>query len=284
MGLTGSQSTDQAISGFIAGASSTLLMHPFDVLKTKMQVKENSKFGLRNIISSIHRNEGIRGFYRGISPNFVGATVSWGMYFFWYSHLKDMFRTTTTKKLNALEHLTASAGAGITSINSGILTSLATNPVWVVKTRVFTQSPDDSNAYKGVLDGLSKIYKNEGVKGFYRGIIPALFGVSHGAIQFMAYEELKSLYSHDSALKTIGLASVSKLFATLFTYPYQLVKARMQVESKYVEHEYSSVYKSCITIYRNEGTLGFYKGLGVNIARFTNPQPNYFKNSNGCFQ
>ncbi|KAJ3324571.1 hypothetical protein HDV06_006464 [Boothiomyces sp. JEL0866] len=200
MGLTGSQSTDQAISGFIAGASSTLLMHPFDVLKTKMQVKENSKFGLRNIISSIHRNEGIRGFYRGISPNFVGATVSWGMYFFWYSHLKDMFRTTTTKKLNALEHLTASAGAGITSINSGILTSLATNPVWVVKTRVFTQSPDDSNAYKGVLDGLSKIYKNEGVKGFYRGIIPALFGVSHGAIQFMAYEELKSLYSHDSVL------------------------------------------------------------------------------------
>lgn len=41
------------------------------------------------------------------------------------------------------------------------------------------------------LDGLSSIYRKEGIVGLYRGTSLALFGVSNGAIQFMAYEEMK---------------------------------------------------------------------------------------------
>jgi solute carrier family 25 folate transporter 32 len=37
------------------------------------------------------------------------------------------------------------------------------------------------------LDGLYQIAKYEGIKGLYKGMIPALFGTSHGALQFMAY-------------------------------------------------------------------------------------------------
>ncbi len=40
-------------------------------------------------------------------------------------------------------------------------------------------------------DGLTSIYRNEGLSGLYRGTSLALFGVSNGAIQFMAYEEMK---------------------------------------------------------------------------------------------
>jgi hypothetical protein len=40
-------------------------------------------------------------------------------------------------------------------------------------------------------DGLMQLGKQEGVAGLSKGMILALFGVSNGAIQFMAYEELK---------------------------------------------------------------------------------------------
>ena len=41
------------------------------------------------------------------------------------------------------------------------------------------------------LDGFSSIWRNEGLAGLYRGTSLALVGVGNGAMQFMAYEEMK---------------------------------------------------------------------------------------------
>jgi len=49
--------------------------------------------------------------------------------------------------------------------------------------------------YTGMVDALKKTYNMEGIKGLYRGFVPGIFGVSHGAIQFMTYEEMKTLYN-----------------------------------------------------------------------------------------
>lgn len=40
-------------------------------------------------------------------------------------------------------------------------------------------------------DGLTTIARTEGVRGLWRGTSLALFGVTNGAIQFMAYEKMK---------------------------------------------------------------------------------------------
>ena len=80
----------------------------------------------------------------------------------------------------------------------GMLTLTVTNPVWVVKTRLClpnTVSVPTYMHYAGLCDGLKKLYRIEGVRGLYRGFVPGLWGTSHGAIQFMLYEELKKSYA-----------------------------------------------------------------------------------------
>jgi solute carrier family 25 folate transporter 32 len=73
----------------------------------------------------------------------------------------------------------------------GALTAVVTNPFWVIKTRMCTTKKSAPGSYQSLIGGLTSLFRTEGIQGLYRGIVPALFGVSHGAIQFMAYEQLK---------------------------------------------------------------------------------------------
>ena len=92
-----------------------------------------------------------------------------------------------------------------------------------------------------MIDALRKIYRYEGFPGLYKGFVPGIFGVSHGALQFMAYEELKKYYiaknnlEADAKLGTmayLSCAALSKLFAACITYPYQVLRARLQDQHK----------------------------------------------------
>ncbi|KAJ1566689.1 hypothetical protein HK405_008824, partial [Cladochytrium tenue] len=202
----------QGVAGFTAGAVSTALLHPLDLVKTRFQVDEANNrrgaFGIRGTMASLRstlRLDGVHGLYRGLSANLAGSTLSWGLYFWWYSLIKDAMlahqqqrkigsgvsagdagpsTANTRARLSAGHHLAASALAGA-------LTSVITNPIWLVKTRMCAERAGDTGAYRSLWDGLARTYRGEGVRGLYRGIVPALFGVSHGALQFMAYEEMK---------------------------------------------------------------------------------------------
>lgn len=71
-----------------------------------------------------------------------------------------------TQPLGPTWHMVAAAEAGI-------LTLVMTNPIWVVKTRLCLQYEgmpvkNSHSKYGGMVDGLSKIYKHEGVRGLYR--------------------------------------------------------------------------------------------------------------------
>jgi len=146
-----------------------------------------------------------------------------------------------------------------------------------VKTRLCLQYDGDSNTasskrYKGMIDALSKIYKLEGFRGLYSGFVPGMFGVSHGALQFMTYEEMKNYYNNyrklpiDTKLATseyLVFAAISKLIAAAATYPYQVIRARLQDH----HHNYKGTWDCVKQTWRHEGGRGFYKGLKPNLTR-----------------
>jgi solute carrier family 25 (mitochondrial folate transporter), member 32 len=107
--------------------------------------------------------------------------------------------------LGPIDHMKAAALAGA-------LTSAITNPIWVIKTRMCTDRATTSavRKYRGVIQGLFQLATVEGLRGWYKGFIPSLFGVSHGAFQFMAYEKLKStLYTYHKLQTVDKLVSCS---------------------------------------------------------------------------
>lgn len=167
------------VAGLMAGGISTLAMHPLDLIKTRMQVSGGQTI---SVIRDTYQVHGFRGLYRGLGTNLFGGMIGWGFYFAWYGQIKNLL--AHEGHLTGTEYLMASGSAGI-------LTSLCTNPIWVVKTRMLTTNHGDSLAYSSFVDGLQKIAQQEGLQGLYRGLIPSLFGVTHGALQFTFYEMLK---------------------------------------------------------------------------------------------
>jgi hypothetical protein len=68
---------DQAICGIVAGCTSTLVMHPLDLVKAKLQVLTTSQgAGLPTQLIRIARNDGFIGLYRGIGVNLIGNCSS----------------------------------------------------------------------------------------------------------------------------------------------------------------------------------------------------------------
>lgn len=228
--------------------------------------------GIINAFTTIYREEGVRGLYRGVTPNSVGAATSWGLYFFIYNSIKATIqRGDLQKPLSPEMHLLAASQAGA-------MTLVVTNPIWVVKTRMCLQYNYPKSLgiekYSGLVDALVKIFKKEGIKGYYRGFVPGLFGVSHGAVQFMTYEECKNRYNkfyNRPITQKLGtseyllFAAFSKIIAAMTTYPYQVIRARLQNQL----YSYNGIQHCISQIWKYEGWKGFYKGLVPNLLRVT---------------
>ncbi|KAE9399123.1 mitochondrial FAD carrier protein [Gymnopus androsaceus JB14] len=272
---------DHAAAGLGAGVVSTLCMNPLDLLKVKFQVATTAYtggigrqiwYGLRDI----YRESGPRGLYRGVVPNVAGNASSWGLYFLFYNMLKKRAAGgDITQTLSSQEILICSAQASA-------VTAVMTNPIWVVKVRMFTSPPNSPQAYGGLFHGFQSIVKTEGVQGLFRGTSLALFGVSNGAIQFMAYEKMKQWgfdMKRQQYLKegrewnpqvdklsntayTVMSAS-SKLIALSSTYPYQVIRSRIQNDPEL----YRNIRSTISQTWSQEGLRGFYRGLATNLVR-----------------
>ena len=257
-----------AVAGIAAGACSTTLLYPLDLVKVRFQADTRVERmpGVVQAASSVIRREGLRSLFNGLSPALLGSALSWGGFFYFYERFKP-------EKAGALNH-------AIASIQSGACMVFLTNPVWLVKTRLQLQRNETTRVpYKGILDAFTRIVKEEGWLALYRGILPALFLTSHGAVQFVVYEKLKELRppSTDAGRsEALVYGGVSKLAAATATYPYQVVKTRVQqrypntnsnFKGNLPAGEIARTLRCVGDTYRIEGLRGFFKGCWPNALR-----------------
>jgi hypothetical protein len=107
---------------------------------------------------------------------------------------------------------------------------------------------------------IKQIYKEEGVGGFFKGVIMAVVLTVNPIISFVIYETLKKKFGAEniSGLYIILISLISKLVATIFTYPLLTFKTLFQANEKHSNNELLRILSD---IFKKEGIYGFYKGI-----------------------
>ncbi|KAM0332935.1 hypothetical protein ACHAQA_001591 [Verticillium albo-atrum] len=272
----------ESIAGLSAGSVATLVVHPLDIVKTRMQIHRSTTapkqpLTTMSLIRSLTQNpHPIASLYRGLTPNLLGNATSWASFFFFKSRIERIFaggsdRSTRDSTLSTPHFLLSAALAGA-------LTQVLTNPIWVLKTRMLSSDRGAEGAYPSMLAGARRLLAAEGWRGFYRGLAVGLVGVSHGAVQFAVYEPAKRVYlasrrragapddgrmSNDA---TVVISSAAKLAAGALTYPYQVLRSRLQNYDADVRFG-RGVRGVATQLWREEGLRGFYRGLVPGVIR-----------------
>jgi len=188
----------QPLRAAFCGATATVvhdaIITPTDVVKQRLQLGRYS--GALDCVKSMWRQEGLRGFYRSLPTTLISECPFHGVLVASNESLKVLFkldeRTGSTSASSACCYF---ASAGV----SGILATLVTQPLDVVKTRLQTQIVDTSShgdvvvRYKGLRSAVRIIYADEGPRGFFRGTLPRMFfAAPSAAMCWGTYEVIKS--------------------------------------------------------------------------------------------
>lgn len=157
-------------------------------------------------------------------------------------------------------------------MGAGSCTTIVTNPLWIVKLRLQTQTMDGQvRMYRSIGHCFKTIYKDEGLKGFTKGLGPSLLGLFHVCVQFPLYENMKIDLANRSdkttkdlnVLEIMAASVVSKVVASVAAYPHEVLRSRQQFQ----KDGKLSLYTIAKQTYLQEGLRGFYRGLGTNIVR-----------------
>ncbi|BGP43539.1 hypothetical protein JCM10450v2_007706 [Rhodotorula kratochvilovae] len=268
---------ESMLAGAGAGLVSSIITCPLDVIKTKLQAGggQGGPAGLVGITKHIWLSDGFRGLYRGLGPTVIGYLPTWAIYFTVYDQVKGRLSETRGPD-DPIAHI-------ISAMTAGASGTIATNPLWVIKTRFMTQQTGPGEVrYRHTWDAFARIYREEGGRAFYRGLLPSLFGVVHVAVQFPLYEQFKVISrpadGSDIPSSTILVCSSgSKMIASIATYPHEVLRTRLQIQKQRIAsaptaaaaeaQPFEGVVKTYHRILAEEGVAGFYRGLGVNLLR-----------------
>ncbi len=126
--------------------------------------------------------------------------------------------------------------------------------------------------YKSILGAIKDIYSREGVRGFWKGNIPAtVMVVPYGAGAFYTQQRLKLLFLDDnikpSPLFSIFSGSVAGIVGTLVSYPLDLLRTRLASMETLYQHSGnklplgSNIIGLLAESIKSRGIRGLYDGL-----------------------
>ncbi|PKY42507.1 mitochondrial carrier [Rhizophagus irregularis] len=288
------------LAGAIAGAVSRTATAPFDRLKVYLQIQTTSpqlltntvknmivqsetqaskrlvspaSNSITNAIKSIYLSGGLVNFFRGNGLNVAKIAPESAIKFFAYEQSKvavaNLMGAKDTDSIGMSGRF-LSGGLG------GVISQFVIYPLETMKTRIMSSSGLSLNTSPGgsvFLKTASEMWKTQGLRSFYKGLLPALIGVfPYAAVDMSVYEGLKLAYiNHEKTLHnekassvfvSLGCGMISGSIGASIVYPLALVRTRLQAQGTPGHPQtYTGAFDVIKKTYSNERLRGFYKGL-----------------------
>jgi solute carrier family 25 folate transporter 32 len=196
--------TDFFISSALAGMATQVLTNPIWVLKTRMVSSDRSAAGAYPSMWAgavqLYRHEGLIGFYRGLGVGLLGVSHG-AVQFAVYEPAKRMYLTRRRRmRGSGVGYDAEDAMAGDRYHNEAtiVLSTLAklvagavTYPLQVLRSRL--QNYDAEERFGRGIGGVARqLWREEGIRGFYRGLMPGVVRVLPATwVTFLVYENVK---------------------------------------------------------------------------------------------
>ncbi|KAG5832980.1 hypothetical protein ANANG_G00297020 [Anguilla anguilla] len=166
------------VCGGLAACSATAVCQPLDTLRTRFAAQGEPKVyhTLRHAVSTMYRTEGVPGFYRGLTPTIIAVFPYAGLQFFFYNVFKNLpwLQPKEPGARGNLQNLLCGSCAGV-------LSKTMTYPFDLFKKRLqvggFEKAREcfgQVRSYRGFVDCAVQIAKEEGARGFFKGLSPSL--------------------------------------------------------------------------------------------------------------
>ncbi|XP_013769517.1 mitochondrial carrier homolog 1 isoform X1 [Pundamilia nyererei] len=231
---------------FLLGAGVTTLTHPLLYVKLLIQVGHEplpptvgtTMFGRRvlylpgflSYAQHIVKMDGKRGLLRGLSPRIVSSAIS--------TVVRSKVKQIDVLFKNGDQQNSLRKVVKETSHEMIIqcLSRVATHPFHVMSVRCMAQFVGREVKYGGMLSCMVKIFKEEGVAGFYVGLIPHVLGevlflwCCNLLAHFINTYAVDESFSQASAVRSYT-KFVMGIAVSVLTYPFMLVADLMVVNN-----------------------------------------------------
>ena len=172
---------EELIYGSIAGSLLCLGGHPFDTLKTRIQME---RLSLLSTVKNIMLYEGPMGYYKGISGPLASVPIINAVIFASFEFSRRAIEVVRNREVASLFDIGLAGGI------AGLFNTSVVTPIELVKCKM--QMQRFKNQYRSSFDCGLQIYRQKGLLGLYQGnSITLVREVSGNAAQFFTYEWLK---------------------------------------------------------------------------------------------
>lgn len=211
VGVPVPESTYAFIAGAGAGAVATTLTYPFDLFRTRFAAQSGRRSGsaragggseskvvysaLRHAFGVLLKDEGWRGMYRGLGASILQIVPYMGLLFGTYE---------PTRAFLVREGVPSGWDAGVAGLLAGSISKTGVFPLDLIRKRLQVQGPTrmsyflkDIPEYSGIRGTIRKVWKVEGVTGFYKGLgVSLLKSAPSSAITLWTFEQSSKLLKY----------------------------------------------------------------------------------------